>query len=165
MNRSPSMEDKSPTGVRSPLKSAVQQSLSCTLCRQRKIKCDKVHPCSGCNRSGLACVFPERARNPKKQRNGSKASNKELIRRLNRMEELIGKIEGEGEGSTEYKSMGISKPKEVDTTPSTTSDQSQTSSNGVGYADDSLNRYIGSTFWRTLTCEVGVLIPMRKACL
>lgn len=75
---------------------AKQHSLSCTHCRQRKIKCDKVHPCSPCSRSGLACVFPERVRHPKKKSGNSKAANDELVRRLSRMEELIERIKVDG---------------------------------------------------------------------
>lgn len=75
---------------------AKQHSLSCTHCRQRKIKCDKVHPCSPCSRSGLACVFPERVRHPKKKSGKSKAENDELVRRLSRMDELIERMKVNG---------------------------------------------------------------------
>jgi len=75
---------------------AKQHSLSCCHCRQRKIKCDKVQPCSPCSRSALSCVFPERVRHPKRRSSNTKTANDELMRRLSRMEELIEKMKVDG---------------------------------------------------------------------
>lgn len=75
---------------------AKQQPLSCSHCRQKKVKCDKVHPCTPCARSGLPCVFPERLRHPKRRGSNSKTANDELVRRLSRMEELIEKMKIDG---------------------------------------------------------------------
>jgi hypothetical protein len=39
--------------------------LSCVLCRDRKLKCDKLEPCSNCTSSGVACVPIYRPRLPR----------------------------------------------------------------------------------------------------
>jgi hypothetical protein len=39
--------------------------LTCETCSQRKVKCDKRHPCSNCHRSGIQCVSVERKRLPR----------------------------------------------------------------------------------------------------
>ncbi|KAJ5497178.1 hypothetical protein N7463_009165 [Penicillium fimorum] len=39
--------------------------LSCVLCRDRKLKCDKLDPCSNCTSSGVACVPIYRPRLPR----------------------------------------------------------------------------------------------------
>ncbi|ETS75068.1 hypothetical protein PFICI_13552 [Pestalotiopsis fici W106-1] len=39
--------------------------LSCELCRDRKIKCDKQQPCSHCRTAGVACVAVHRLRLPR----------------------------------------------------------------------------------------------------
>ncbi|KAK6076879.1 fungal specific transcription factor domain-containing protein [Seiridium cupressi] len=31
---------------------------SCVVCRNRKVRCDKLSPCSNCRRANIACVFP-----------------------------------------------------------------------------------------------------------
>lgn len=138
------------SGQRNP----AQQPLSCTLCRQRKIKCDKKLPCSPCSRSNLNCVFPERARHPKKKSTSSKATNDELMRRLGRMEELIEKIKVEGKDVNGKKLVeeGSMSP---DTSRSRhTSEAQSPGSNGPDHPEDGMGRYLGSHFWRSLSTEV-----------
>ena len=123
-----------------------QQSLSCTYCRQRKIKCDKVHPCSPCQKSSLNCVFPERVRHPKKRRNEAKAANEELLRRLGRMEELIERMKDEGQELQGDKADVLSPADSV-----ATQDTGPKTSEAV-HTD--VDRYIGGAYWRSLTNEV-----------
>ena len=134
-----------------------QQPLSCTHCRQRKIKCDKKYPCSPCSRSNLNCVFPERARHPKRKPASSKATNDELMRRLGRMEELIEKMKVEGKDVNRKKLV-----EDGSTSPDTcrsrhTSEARSPGSNGPDSAEDGMSKYIGSHFWRSLSSEVGAL--------
>ena len=74
--------------------------LSCKSCRSRKVKCDRVHPCAQCQRSGLQCVFPQPARQP-----GARSRNAEITQRLRRLENLIGKL---GQAQTDETSPGNS---------------------------------------------------------
>ncbi|KAI0126938.1 fungal-specific transcription factor domain-containing protein [Xylariales sp. AK1849] len=62
--------------------------LSCTLCRSRKVKCDRLHPCSHCVRSGVDCVFPAR----KRMQRPRKTKNSELLNRISRLESIVGKV-------------------------------------------------------------------------
>lgn len=39
--------------------------LTCETCRQRKVKCDKLSPCTNCQRYGSVCIPVERARLPR----------------------------------------------------------------------------------------------------
>ena len=70
------------------------KSLSCISCRQRKIKCDKTQPCSGCRRSNIDCVFPPNLRLPRGRQGGSRARNAELTDRINRLEGLVKRLGG-----------------------------------------------------------------------
>ncbi|MCJ1438641.1 hypothetical protein MMC27_008031 [Xylographa pallens] len=38
---------------------------SCVVCRSRKVRCDKLSPCSNCRRGNIACVFPSADRPPR----------------------------------------------------------------------------------------------------
>lgn len=142
-----------------------QHALSCTHCRQRKVKCDKVHPCCHCLRSNLTCVFPERAKNAKKKRSGQKTTNDELLRRLKRMEELIGKMEGDGKDispSRSHDSSGVDQAN-GDIPRSTESGGSPSiPDDGQDRPKDGLSRYIGNSFLRSLTMEVSGTIPISK---
>lgn len=137
-------------GQRNP----VQQPLSCTHCRQRKIKCDKKYPCLPCSRSNLDCVFPERARHPKKKSASSKATNDELMRRLGRMEELIEKMKVEGKDINGKKLVEDASPSPDTSSSRHTSEARSPGSNGPDPAEDGMSRYIGTHFWRSLSSEV-----------
>ncbi|KAI4731466.1 hypothetical protein E4T49_00682 [Aureobasidium sp. EXF-10728] len=63
--------------------------LSCTLCRKRKIKCDKQNPCSNCVASQRECIPVVRARLPRGRNGGRKGVNSELRNRINRLEGLV----------------------------------------------------------------------------
>ncbi|THX53564.1 hypothetical protein D6D06_06034 [Aureobasidium pullulans] len=63
--------------------------LSCTLCRKRKIKCDKQNPCSNCVTAQKECVPVVRARLPRGRNGGRKGINAELRNRINRLEGLV----------------------------------------------------------------------------
>ncbi|KAB8446211.1 hypothetical protein FH972_025193 [Carpinus fangiana] len=60
-------------------------SVSCELCKQRKVKCDRGHPsCGWCNRNGQICEYKER------KKPGLRAGyGRELEARLDRLESII----------------------------------------------------------------------------
>lgn len=62
---------------------------SCVTCRKRKVKCDKTHPCSNCNRAHIECVFPSPGRAPRKVRKLGNGKDKELLERLRRLEGVV----------------------------------------------------------------------------
>lgn len=59
---------------------------SCITCRKRKVKCDKRHPCSNCNRAAIECIFPNPGRAPRRSR---KPPDTELLARLRRLEGVV----------------------------------------------------------------------------
>ena len=61
-------------------------SRSCVTCRKRKVKCDKRHPCSNCNKAGIECLFPGPGRAPRRSR---KPPDTELLARLRRLEGVV----------------------------------------------------------------------------
>ena len=134
-----------------------QHPLSCTRCRQRKVKCNKSQPCLPCQRLGIECVFPERARHPKKKKDGAK-TNEELLARLSRMEQLIGKMEGDGKLGAQHEPERTRSPPRIVTTEQpkreSVDDGRDLERQKSTTPSDSLDRYIGSSFWRSLTSEV-----------
>jgi len=49
--------------------------LTCEMCKRRKIKCDKLRPCTACRNAGTVCVPVERARLPRGRSGGRKKKN------------------------------------------------------------------------------------------
>ncbi|KAG8533463.1 uncharacterized protein KY384_002246 [Bacidia gigantensis] len=134
-------------------KTTGQHPLSCTHCRHRKVKCNKTYPCLPCQRSGLECTFPERAKHPKKKKYGQKSTTEELLARLSRMETLLGSIDGDGKTEHQEPEQNKASPNARAETPirkgSWNLDKKDASGN-----PDHLNRYIGGHFWRSISNEV-----------
>ncbi|KAI2113844.1 hypothetical protein LOZ32_005300 [Ophidiomyces ophidiicola] len=59
---------------------------SCVTCRRRKIRCNKIHPCSHCVKAKVDCVFPGAGRAPRKSK---KATETELLARLKTLEAIV----------------------------------------------------------------------------
>jgi hypothetical protein len=57
----------------------VEQQLSCTTCRIRKTRCNKVHPCQHCQQGRFECTFPTERRRPRDSR-------RQLAQRLEKIE-------------------------------------------------------------------------------
>lgn len=132
--------------------------LSCTNCRKRKVKCNKTSPCAACERSSLPCVFPNRARLPRGRTGGSKTTNVELLRRLSKLEELLEKANQEGKDGIPKLSRPPSQTTGVDAVGRPGSSPTETlvaREISPTVSEDALNKYIGSTFWKSLTHEVG----------
>lgn len=128
--------------------------LSCTNCRKRKVKCNKTSPCAACERSSLPCVFPNRARLPRGRTGGSKTTNNELLHRLNKLEELLEKANQQGKKPSRAASQATSTDSmgRPGSSPSETIAAREISPT---VSEDALNKFIGSTFWKNLTHEVG----------
>jgi hypothetical protein len=48
---------------------------SCVVCRSRKVRCDKLSPCSNCRRANIACVVPSANRPPRWARRLNRVTN------------------------------------------------------------------------------------------
>ncbi|KAL3487148.1 fungal-specific transcription factor domain-containing protein [Aspergillus germanicus] len=60
--------------------------LSCTFCRQKKLRCDRLRPCNSCVKRGLQCVYVNPTPAP---RNAPARSTKHLQQRIRQLEELV----------------------------------------------------------------------------
>ncbi|KAK5122667.1 hypothetical protein LTR85_003930 [Meristemomyces frigidus] len=82
---------------------------SCVTCRKRKVKCDKLHPCTNCNRAHIECVFPAPGRAPRKARKVGEGRDKELLDRLRRLEGVVKGMGVEVPGGIQEKDKEVSK--------------------------------------------------------
>ena len=62
---------------------------SCVTCRRRKVRCDKIEPCTNCQKAGIECVFPQPGRAPRRSK---KPPDAELLARLRRLEGVVQKL-------------------------------------------------------------------------
>lgn len=134
--------------------------LSCTNCRKRKVKCNKTSPCSACDRSSLVCIFPNRARLPRGRTSGSKTANVELLRRVNKLEELLEKANGNPKDGSPKASAPPPRSEPLDSAQISGINACETSENSVvpqNIRVETLDRYMGGNFWKSLAYEVGVV--------
>ncbi|PYH39760.1 Zn(II)2Cys6 transcription factor [Aspergillus neoniger CBS 115656] len=68
-------------------KPPVRTPISCTFCRQKKLRCDRLQPCSSCTKRGLGCVYAHPA-SAAPRRNGP-AQPRQLTQRIRQLEDLV----------------------------------------------------------------------------
>lgn len=74
--------------------------LSCELCCERKVKCDKLSPCTNCSKAGVACIPVRRKRLPRGWHVHNPYFENDLRDRIGRLEALISNLDSTGALST-----------------------------------------------------------------
>ncbi|KAL8972042.1 MAG: hypothetical protein Q9183_000759 [Haloplaca sp. 2 TL-2023] len=153
---------------------------SCILCRKRKVRCNKRHPCANCTKADIECIFPGPGRAPRRSR---KPPDAELLARLRRLEGVVqhlGKSVDEGEEnghenlpdgaslSTDKLGETKVKPPEADKKihvpskcgmfngpePRKTSVDGVTKEFGRLVVEEGRSRYVSNKFWNSLGDEI-----------
>ena len=128
------------------------KTLSCSSCRQRKIKCDKVQSiCTQCSRFGLECINPSR----KPNRRAPRPRQRELLDRISRLENIVGqadpqKLQQLDEGTLEA-------PESSPSSGTGGGDQpppSKHRSHKTAAPPAATAKYLSSDFWGNLSAEV-----------
>lgn len=118
---------------------------SCLSCRNRKVKCDRQHPCSNCDRAGTQCTFPPGpGRAPKKPRG---TRDPRLLERLWKLEDIVCRLGAELDPEDHSTENG-SKVDPED--PVDAIDQEF----GRLLIDDTKSTYVSHRFWASLGDEV-----------
>ena len=155
---------------------------SCTTCRKRKVRCDKKHPCSNCNKAGIECIFPRPGRAPRRSK---KPPDSELLARLRRLEGVVqslGKgVDGEdltpeheddveAEAATKLEEVEQSHPLHLPILGQPIGchmrAQAPLDSTGVDKEmgrlvfEEGRSRYVSNNFWASLTSEVCSRVPV-----
>ena len=105
----------SPASARSnltaPASAPASRQRSCVTCRTRKVRCDKLSPCSHCRRANIACVFPSTDRPQRWARRLGRVANNaassaqasqdldpaaaQVMERLRSLESLVKELSGQ----------------------------------------------------------------------
>lgn len=64
-------------------------TLSCENCRQRKIRCDKLSPCTNCQKFGVTCESVRRKRLPRGRHTRKAVRTQDLMDKVDRLEALV----------------------------------------------------------------------------
>jgi hypothetical protein len=163
--------------------SAPRVRLTCEACRQRKVKCDKLSPCSSCQKLGLVCVPVERARLPRgrtrKAAERTAGSDKELSERVARLENLLKKVANERQHESQPASVvpeslwpyvkedSATEARKADFDNNTRQDQSEAARSGsLGAGHSRLpgpsTAYMGNSFWEDIMQQVSSLFLVKS---
>lgn len=136
---------------------------SCVQCRLRKVRCDRLQPCSTCLRNNIQCVFQEGRR---RRRRVPPTLTTDIVARIERLEEKIENVSGKSFVSASDPLMGKrdqaassrtihaehEPPERVFPTPST---HEALSESGRLAVEKGKSRYVSSTIWNVLANDVG----------
>jgi len=64
-NRGSETQGTADSSIPASASAPIPKKRSCVVCRSRKVRCDKLSPCSNCRRANIACVFPSTDRPPR----------------------------------------------------------------------------------------------------
>lgn len=155
--------------------SAPRVRLSCEACRQRKVKCDKLSPCTSCVRLGFQCVPVERARLPRGRtsRHPERVAHtdRELADRVAKLEHLLRKYAPDGQappgepqstlpkGSTDAGQPESTLQLKMEDAESWREENSHPSSaSSMPHRPRPEAAYIGSSFWESMMQTVSTCI-------
>ena len=121
---------------------------SCTLCRRRKIKCDRSLPCGNCQRTGAECVPYTPSRAPRGRQGGRKRKRDdgELLERLAKLEGMVKDIEGQEIATSFQQDKTVS-----DQIPSF---KPLNADEPTSVPVRGMDKYMASSFWVNLTEEI-----------
>ncbi|KAF4446580.1 hypothetical protein F53441_9807 [Fusarium austroafricanum] len=159
---------------------------SCVVCRSRKVRCDKLSPCSNCRRANIPCVVPSNDRPPRWARrlerladNGQGAAAQgsgnpgtdQVMNRLKTLENLVKELSGQLEVANAAASRAASEAASPQdhakdaASPSSTSTASDVQKHfgRMVLKDTDRERYIASGFWSRISDELdGLKMDTRK---
>ena len=150
---------------RAPTAAPTRENLrSCVICRSRKVRCDKLSPCSNCRRANIACVYPSSDRPPRWSRRFERPVAGEVMERLHHLEGLVKELTGQLERA--HAAAKSSNASSSNSPGSSTHDifEANISSTNAGHMqqkfgrlvpqDASRTRYVDSGFWSWVSDEV-----------
>ncbi|KAH8422302.1 uncharacterized protein LDX57_000060 [Aspergillus melleus] len=163
----------------SPKPPSAPKLRSCVVCRARKVRCDKLSPCSNCRRANIACVIPSAHRSPRWARRLEHVANDaaaqpepaatQAMERLRTLENLVKELRGQLEQAnaavarSAAGSFGVNSP---DSTHDRDGDSlrglsGRTTQNNVQdqfgrlvVQDNDRSRYVSSGFWSRVNDEI-----------
>ncbi|KAH7122168.1 fungal-specific transcription factor domain-containing protein [Dactylonectria estremocensis] len=175
-------EGNSASSVSTPASASASTKLrSCVVCRSRKVRCDKLSPCSNCRRANIACVVPSNDRPPRWARrleritkdaaastartpHGADPGAVQVMERLRNLESLVKELSGQLEqANAAVTSAHEREANRQMNTPSPDAGVMQQHFGRLVLQDTSQSHYIGSGFWSRVSDELdGLKIDTRR---
>ncbi|KAF9777777.1 hypothetical protein IL306_004322 [Fusarium sp. DS 682] len=160
---------------------------SCVVCRSRKVRCDKLSPCSNCRKANIPCVVPSNDRPPRWARrleriadngqgaagqSGGTSGTEQVMNRLRTLENLVKELSGQLEVANAAASRAASSdaPSPQDAVKDAASPSSTSTASDVQkhfgrmvIKDKNREKYVASGFWSRISDELdGLKMDTRR---
>ncbi|KAL4805561.1 fungal-specific transcription factor domain-containing protein [Aspergillus unguis] len=122
-----------------PIPPPARAIISCTFCRQKKLRCDRLRPCSSCVKRGLDCAYVNPA--PPRPRNVPNRSARRLNQRVKELEDLVNVL---AKAKASPKSNQANEQKTSDT------EEATTRSLGRIQIGETCTTYVSGAHWASL---------------
>ncbi|KAH7156723.1 fungal-specific transcription factor domain-containing protein [Dactylonectria macrodidyma] len=178
-------ERNSTSSVSTPASASASASAtklrSCVVCRSRKVRCDKLSPCSNCRRANIACVVPSNDRPPRWARRLERITKDaasaertprdadpgalQVMERLRNLENLVKELSGQLEQANAAVESAHEREanRQMSTASSPDAAAMQQHFGRLVLQDTSQSHYIGSGFWSRVSDELdGLKIDTRR---
>ena len=143
---------------------------SCFNCRRRKVRCDRLMPCTYCSKGNLDCAFPASGRMPTRRHDlipikSGREKQTELLGRIRRLQSLVEDLSTQLDGETAKMSSSRNEDGHEDREglpprgPRSSNIDPSTKEFGKLFTKEHGTMYIGNRFWSVLWDEVGSQVP------
>ncbi|KAF4344017.1 binuclear zinc cluster transcription factor [Fusarium beomiforme] len=174
----PLASDSAATPEKNASNASTAKLRSCVVCRSRKVRCDKLSPCSNCRRANIPCVLPSNDRPPRWARrlgriadNGQGAAGQnsgtsetdQVMNRLRTLENLVKELSGQLEvaNATASRAASSDAPSPQDAVKDAASPSSTSTASDVQkhfgrmvIKDKNREKYVASGFWSRISDEI-----------
>jgi len=133
--------------IATPATTNPHRVLSCVLCQQRKVKCDRKFPCNNCVKTGARCV-PATALGSRERRR--RFPERELLDRLRHYEDLL------RQNNVDFEPMHGSRPDRVPAIVGGSSDSPENISSGGQTSDTAESRTLKSETVYEPLCDLSI---------
>ncbi|KAF4457204.1 hypothetical protein F53441_768 [Fusarium austroafricanum] len=139
----------------------VRATLSCSSCRQRKLKCDRDEPCSNCVARNVSCQYAPwpRGRIAAQRRDNKQADLSDRVRHLeNLLGSIVHQLPGSSNGSPDIKSPGSSAYVTTQGSGHSSHNEGTEVKPGRMMANPNETIYVSSSHWSAICHEVVIQI-------
>lgn len=127
----------------------------CTVCQRRKVKCDRLSPCTNCLTHGYDCTKPESRRAPRKSRRKNDSS---VLDRLRQLEDTLEKMRAQS--ALGIQQHDVPSPERMSGTGTRESAPKEEDPGHLVIQDDQ-SRYVSGSSWANLAEKVHMILRQK----
>ncbi len=130
------------------LSSPVESRHPCASCQRRRVKCDRLSPCTNCITHGQECKQPDSRRAPRKPR---KPTNASVLERVRQLEHTLEHLKSQTQPTAQTPA----------TSPETRSPEPKEDDPGRLLIENNQSRYVSGSSWANVAEKVNIVLSQK----